>query len=92
MKQIFDFNFQIRLDGFKKAGTEHCNASHTLTFRIDTYHYRFTLVNYNNQHPFLKKLYYQPLTTADRQQIADIMMTAVMDDIERFLERIKETE
>lgn len=91
LKQIFDFSFQIRLDGFKKAGTEHCNASHTLTFRIDTYHYSFTLVNYNNQQPFLKKMYHQPLTTTDRQQITDIMMSAVMDDIERFLERIKDT-
>ena len=90
LKQIFDFSFQIRLDDFKKAGTEHCNASHTLTFRIDTYHYSFTLVNYNNEQPFLKKLYHQPLTTTDRQQIADMMMTATMDDIERFLERIKE--
>lgn len=90
LKQVFDFSFQIRLDGFKKAGTEHGNASHTLTFRIDTYHYSFTLVNYNNQQPFLKKLYHQPLTVTERQQIADVMMTAVMDDIERILERIKE--
>jgi predicted nuclease of restriction endonuclease-like (RecB) superfamily len=92
LKQIFDFNFQIRLDGFKKAGAEHCNASHTLQFRIDTYHYSFTLVNYSNQQPFLKKLYHQPLTTTDRQQIADVMMTAIMDDIERFLERINKSE
>lgn len=89
-KQLFEFNFQISLEGFKKAGTEHCNAGHTLTFRIDTYHYSFTLVNYNNQRPFLKKLYHQQLTTADKQQIADIMMTAIIDDIEQFLERIKE--
>ncbi|HET9057116.1 MAG TPA: PDDEXK nuclease domain-containing protein [Chitinophagaceae bacterium] len=89
LKGIYEFQFQIRLDGFKKAGTEHGNAYHTLTFRMDTYHYSFTLVNYNNQQPFLKKLYHQPLTVNDRQQIADVMMTAVMDDIERFLERIK---
>lgn len=89
LKQIFEFQFQIRLDGFKKAGTEHCNASHTLTFRMDTYYYSFTLVDYNNQQPFLKKLYHQPLTTTDRQDIVDIIMTATMDDIERFLERIK---
>ncbi len=89
LKQIFELQFQIRLDGFKKAGTEHCNSSHVLTFRMDTYHYNFTLVNYNNQQPFLKKLYHQPLTLTDRQQIGDIIMTAAMDDIERFLERIK---
>lgn len=88
LRQIFDFSFQIRLDGFKKVGTENCNSSHTLKFRIDTYYYSFTLVNYNNQQPFLKKLYHQPLTANDMQQIADLIMTVVMDDIERFLERI----
>ncbi len=89
LKNIFEFNFQIRFDGFKKAGTEYCNSSHTLTFRIDTYHYGFTLVNYNNQQPFLKKLYHQPLLLDERHQIADIIMNTIMDDIERFLERIK---
>lgn len=92
LKQIFELNFQINLDGFKKAGTESCNAWQTLTFRIDTYHYSFALINHNNHQPFLKKLYHQPLTTIDRQQIADNIMTAVMDDIERFLEKIKATE
>lgn len=89
LKQIYNFNFQIRLDGFKKAGTEHCNASHFLIFKIDTYHYSITLENYNNQQPF-KKLYHQPITAADRQQIIDLIMTAVMDDIDRFLERVKD--
>lgn len=88
LDQIFEFNFLIRLDGFKKAGTEHCNSYQTLKFRMDTYHYSFTLVNYNNQQPFLKKLYHQGLIEIDRKQITDTLMSAIMDDIERFLERI----
>lgn len=90
LNSIDEFRFQIRLDGFKKAGTEHGNASHTLTFRMDTYHYSFTLVNYKNNKPFFKKLYHQSLTVNDRQQIADVIMTVIMDDIERILERINE--
>ncbi|HSH64802.1 MAG TPA: PDDEXK nuclease domain-containing protein, partial [Bacteroidia bacterium] len=92
LKQIANFSFQIRLNGFKKAGTEHCNSSHTLSFKMDTYHFSFTLLNYNNQQPFLKKMYHQPLTENDRQLISDRIMTAIMDDIEQFLVKINEGE
>ncbi|PVD51082.1 hypothetical protein DC498_16845 [Terrimonas sp.] len=89
LKKISEFNFRARLDGFKKAGTEYCNVSHELKFRIDTFHYSFTLVNYNNQQPFMKKLYHQPLQANDRKMITDLLMNVIMDDIERFLENIK---
>lgn len=90
LQQIFEFKFQMRLDGFRKAGTERCGTTRALIFRIDTYFYSFSFVNYNNQQPFLKKLYHQPLTVDDRQQITGVIMSEVMDDIERFLERINE--
>ena len=90
LKGVFDFNFQIRLEGFKKAGAEYGNVSHTMTFKMDTWHYEFKLINYNNQQPFLKKLYHQMLSPNDRQQIIDVFMNSIMDDIDRILERIKE--
>ena len=89
---IFNFNFHIQLEGFKKAGTEYGNASITFTFRIDTYYYSFTIVNHNNQEPFLKKLYHQPLKEQDRANISNVMMTIIMDEIDRILERIKQNE
>jgi predicted nuclease of restriction endonuclease-like (RecB) superfamily len=92
LKQITNFDFQIRLNGFKKAGTEHCNSSQTLSFKMDTYHYSFKLLNYNNQQSFLKKLYHQPLTEDDKQLISDSIMTAIMDDIEQFIVKIKGNE
>lgn len=88
LSQFFEFNFQICLDGFKKAGTVYCSSTQTLTLKIDTYHYGFKLVNFNNQQPFLKKLYHQSLTGSDRKQITDVMMTAIMDDVERILENV----
>ena len=91
LKSIPEFRFQVRLDGFKKAGTEHFNVSQALTLRIATYHYGFVLANHHNQQPFLKKLYHQPLTPSDRQQIADTMMSTLMDEIEHFIERTKAT-
>lgn len=89
LKGIFEFNFQIRLNGFKKGGTAYCDSLNTLTFRINTYHYEFTLMDYDRL-PFLKKLYHQPLTVTDRQQISDLMMNTILNDIDRFLEQIKE--
>ena len=88
LRSIFDFTFQIRLNGFKKAGTEYSDVSHRLIFRMDTYFYSLTIVNYNNQQPILKKLYHQQLSPSDRKEISDIMMTVIMDAIERILERI----
>ncbi len=88
LNSIFDFTFNLRLNGFKKAGTEHSDVSQTLTFRIDTYFYSLTIVNYNNQAPILKKLYHQQLSPSDRKEISDVLMTVIMDDIERILERI----
>ena len=85
---LTEFNFQISLDGFKKAGTEHGNVSKTLVFKIDQYYYSVTLINYNNQQPFLKKLYHQSLSKKNQQQIIDVIMNEIMNDIELFLERL----
>ncbi len=87
IRNIFEFNCVLRLDGLKKAGTENCNSSETLAFKIDTYHYGFTLVKHNNQQPFFKKLYHQPLTPNDRREIIDVIIGEIINDIEKFLER-----
>ena len=99
LKGISEFIFNIGLDAFKKAGAENENSFQTLTFNMETYHYSFTKSNYSSngsgtissltRQPFLKKLYHQPLTATDRQQITDAIMTVIMDDIERILERIQ---
>lgn len=81
--------FKYSLHGLKKAGTENCSIHLGLSFVIDTYWYGFVLVNYNNQQPFLKKLYHQPVTPADKHKIIDLLLTKVMDDIDWNLERIK---
>ncbi len=89
LKNIHQISFSYNLFGFKKAGIENFNEHLQLNFEINTYSYGFTLVNHNNQQPFLKKLYHQPITSADQQQIIDLIMMKVMDGIEWNLERIK---
>jgi len=85
LRSIFDFTFHLRLNGFKKTGTEYSDVSHRLIFKTDTYFYSLTIVNYNNQQPILKKLYHQQLSPSDRKEISDVLMTVIMDDIERIL-------
>jgi hypothetical protein len=88
LKTLHILSFSYNLYGFKKAGTENFNESLQLNFEISTYWYGFTLVNHNNQQPFLKKLYHQPITAEDRQNIVDLLMSKVMDNIEWIIERI----
>lgn len=92
LKAFKEFNFFYNLSGFKKAGTENFGEYFTVKFEMQEYWYGFTLFNHNNQQPFLKKLYHQPITREDQQQVIDLLMTKVMDRIEWILESIKNKE
>ncbi|MFM9909026.1 MAG: YhcG family protein [Chitinophagaceae bacterium] len=91
LRKAYMVSFTCALDGFKKAGTENYVEHLQLNFEIQNYWYGFTLVNYNNQQPFLKKLYHQQITKGDRQQIVDLLMSKVMDKIDWIIARISET-
>lgn len=84
-----DFYFNYQLCGFKKAGTEAFNTSFQLNYKIDTYWYGFTLVNYNNQQPFIKKLYGEQLTSLEIDGIVDLVYNDMISDIEKNIEQIK---
>ena len=84
-----DFYFNYQLCGFKKAGTEAFNTSFQLNYRIDTYWYGFTLVNYNNQQPFIKKLYDEQLTPQEIDGIVDMVYNEMISEIEKNIEWIK---
>ncbi|GAA4466904.1 hypothetical protein GCM10023093_21790 [Nemorincola caseinilytica] len=90
LKSNYDFYFSYHLNGFKKAGTEAFSSGFQLNFRIDTYWYGFTLINYNNQQPFIKKLYNEQLSKEDINQITDTISEFVIDNIERNLERMSD--
>lgn len=60
-----------------------------LNYRIDTYWYGFILVNYNNQQPFVKKLYHEQLSKKDIEFITDTIYNSVMENIEWQIERLK---
>ena len=90
LRNVHLVSFTYALDGFKKAGTENYGEHLQLNFEISNYWYGFTLVNHNNQQPFLKKLYHQQITREDRQQIVDLLMSKVMDKIDWIIERMNE--
>lgn len=84
---VHEINFSYRLLGLKQGGTETYNDSIELVFIADTYWYGFRLVNYNNQSPFLKKLYHEKLSENDITAITDIVMNQVIDRMEHFVNR-----
>lgn len=88
LQTVTQVNFHFALHGLKKAGTENRSAHIGLNFMIDTYWYGFVLVNHNNQNPFLKKLYHQPLTSADKELVIGTVLTKLMDEIDWNIERI----
>ena len=89
LKSKMDFYFSYHFNGFKKAGTETFSTGFQLNYRIDTYWYGFTLVNYNNQQPFIKKLYDEQLTPQEIDGIVDMVYNEMISEIEKNIERIK---
>lgn len=92
LKNVTSVDFRYSLYGFKKAGTENFGESLELHFIMNTYWYGFTLINHNNQQPFLKKLYHQPITKEDKQQIVDLLMEKIMDRIDWIIDFVKSKE
>ena len=88
--QSLDFTYQLH--GFKKGGANDFGETQTLRFEWREYWWAFALVTHNNQEPFIKKLYHQPISTEDQQQVIDLMMTKVMDRIEWIMEFMKNKE
>lgn len=92
LRGIREVNLSFRLHGFKKAGIENFDEQQTLKFEMNEFWYGFILSNYDNQQPFLKKLYHQQLTKEDQQLIVELLMGKVMDRIEWIIEFIKSKE
>lgn len=88
--EIKSLTFSYRMLNFKKSGTEDLSEYIDLKIEFNRYWYGFSIPNYNNHQPFLKKLYHQQLSNADVNIIIDLIMTQVLDKIEWFFERINE--
>lgn len=87
-----DLVFSYRLNGFKKAGVDGFNTGFELKFRIETYCYTFTLINYNNQQPFVKKTYHEQLNQEEIQHISEVVYTDVVENIDRNIGYIERRE
>ena len=86
LRKSRNLDFTYQLNGFKKGGANDFTETQTLRFEWREYWWGFTLINHNNNQPFIKKLYHQPITNEDQQQIIDLIMIKVMDRIEWILE------
>lgn len=81
-------NFQYILQGFKKGGTEPWTNYVQLNIMFETFTYELTVINYNDQRPFFKKLYHTRLTEKETDMICQVISDKLVDDIERMIDRI----
>ena len=81
-------HFQYRLNGFKKAGVDAFDIVIQLGIRLDQYQYGFKLINFNQQQPFLKKLYGKELSKEEMGKIGDVVCRQIIDHIEWQVEHI----
>jgi predicted nuclease of restriction endonuclease-like (RecB) superfamily len=84
-----ELEFTYQLHGFRKGGAADFGEQQILRFEWREYWWGFTLLNHNNHEPFIKKLYHQPMTNEDQQQVIDLLITKVLDRIEWILEFMK---
>ncbi len=92
LKTTRELEFFFNLHGFKKAGTENFGEQQVLRFQMNEFWYGFSLMHHNDNRPFLKKLYHQPITKDDRQQIIDLLMDKVMDRVEWIIDFMQKQE
>jgi predicted nuclease of restriction endonuclease-like (RecB) superfamily len=71
-------NFLYRLNGFKAGGVDTFDIVSQLVFAINQYNYGFSLSNYNNNQPFLKRVYHQQLSVADIKAICDVVVGNIL--------------
>ena len=86
-----DIYFQYRLNGFRKAGVSAFDTVIQLNICIDQYQYGLRLVNYNQQQPFIKKLYGEWLSGSEIEKIGELCCSQIMQHIGWEVEQISQT-
>jgi predicted nuclease of restriction endonuclease-like (RecB) superfamily len=89
LKSKNDLFFLIVFGGLKKAGVEAFSTGFTLNWVKSLYFYGFTLINHNNQNPFIKKLYHEQLSKKEINSIVETVYEHVINEIGNQVEQIK---
>lgn len=83
-----EFKVEIRLQGFKKAGTQAFDCSKRLEIHLSEYKYSIGL-SHNPEDVLLERLYHQLPTKEELNALAEKMSEALLDDITRQVEYIR---
>jgi predicted nuclease of restriction endonuclease-like (RecB) superfamily len=81
-------SFFYRLDGFKKAGVYAFDVSLQLKIPLEQYHYGIKLVNYNDQQPFIRKLYGEAFSKTEIESISSLFYNKIADQIDWHVDQI----
>ena len=87
-KDINKFNFEIRLEGLKKAGKKFVNQYYNLEINFSKW--KYSIVNHDQpQKLLLEKLYHQKLDTNDINQISKEVFDYIFEKIEKYIEGLE---
>lgn len=81
------FWLDVRLEGFKKAGTKAFSCSQSIYLVLDNYKY-YIGEDVVNQKIWIEKLYHELPTEQELKSIADKIMEKLADDVTNNIERI----
>lgn len=84
--QCYNFKIELRLNGFKKAGTKAFNCVKTIEIQMGDYNYRCTIGN--NTDVLLEKLYHQLPDTNELNILVDKFCEGLLDEITQQVQRI----
>jgi hypothetical protein len=90
-KEVNEFKINVRLGGFKPAGTKAFDVHADMTIQFEQYRYVIGLgyqIDPNNV--IAESLYHEVMGSDQRQVIIDRFMEGVLDGIETNLNRIVE--
>lgn len=89
-KEFSEFRIEIRLRGFKPAGTKAFDIYKDLSINTNTYNYTIGFNRHQLQSVLLEKLYHEMPDKKEFENIIDKSVEDILDDIAQHIERIKQ--
>lgn len=82
-------NFELRLMGFKSAGTEAFDVWNNVNLHFNDYYYGIDYRFQNDNEPKFKKLYTENFTDSEIEEISERVINEINDQIEERLTRLQ---
>ncbi len=88
-KEFNEYKIDIKLKGFKPAGTKAFDIWKCVSIKLNNYNYTVGIDNHNPQNILTENLYHDSIDKNKLTEIAEGFIEAIIDDITLQLELIK---